>query len=66
MIGSGAEMKESEGGAADSGFLDADLHDESATAGEPLHVGEFLDADSLEALVAPAVHVGEFLGADSD
>lgn len=66
-VGVADEDEEREGGPADGAFLNADLYDEPAIASTPLHVGEFLDADSPEATPgAPAVHVGEFIDADSD
>lgn len=69
-VGVADEDEESEGGPADGGFLNAALNDEPAVASTPLHVGEFLDADSPKAPVvpqgSPAVHIGEFIDADSD
>lgn len=66
-VGVANEDEEGEGSPVDGGFLNAALNDEPAIASTPLHVGEFLDADSPEATPgAPAVHVGEFIDADSD
>ena len=66
-VGVADEDEEGEGGPVDGGFLNAALNDEPAIASTPLHVGEFLDADSPAATPgSPAVHVGEFIDADSD
>ena len=50
-VGVADEDEEGEGGPVDGGFLDVALNDEPAIASTPLHVGEFLDADSPKAPV---------------